>query len=113
MHERQIEEGSQRRVDLPVVPRLDGRVRDGQRLAVGGEHVATAAPGVARKLVQQHEQRQRPFGIGGPAVERPVRGGMVGGLEARFELGVEGVVLVEPAFRAGVAPEADDILGGG
>ena len=69
-----------------------------------------AAVGVAGVLVQQDHQGQRAVRLVQPGVELARRGGHVGGAAMLAKALVEGLVLVEPLLRPGVAPERDDVL---
>src|SRR3546814_9363169 len=59
------------------------------------------------------EQRQRAGGAVHPGFQLAPGGGPVGVDEPVAEARVEGVVAREPFARAGVAPEVDDVSGGG
>src|SRR5690606_15320918 len=71
----------------------------------GGEHVARAAKGVARILVQQQDKGQRGLWPRGPVLEAQPRRPKVRIAEAARELGVESLILGEPAGGARIAPE--------
>src|SRR3546814_450744 len=83
------------------------------RQRVGGVGVAAATEAVARELVEQQEQRQRAVGAVHPGFQLAPGGGPVGVDELFTEARVEGVVAREPFAGAGVAPEVDDVSGGG
>jgi hypothetical protein len=89
MLERQIEKHPHLLVELHIEAGIDRFLREiaGQR--VGGVHVPGAAEAVARQLVEQDHQRQRPFGRVGPVVALPARRGHMLLQEAAAELRVE------------------------
>jgi hypothetical protein len=107
----QVEEAPQVVLEGAVVAAGDGLGGDLAGERVGGELVARAAVEVARELVEQDQQRQRPLGGLDPAVVFAARGGMVGGLVLQADGLVERRVLLEPAAGACLAPEVDDVGG--
>src|SRR5690606_39436790 len=86
--------------------------REGEGQRVGGEGVAGAAVDVARELVEQDHQGQRPFGRLEPAVQLAAGGGEVRRLEPAGEHGVERRVRVEPLFGPGLFPVGDYVRNG-
>jgi hypothetical protein len=93
---------------VPAVRR--GSPRDGAGLGVGGEGVGGSAVEVARELVEQQEQRQRPLGRPGPGVELAARGAVMVRLEAFADRRIEDVVLGVPLLGARFGPEAEDVV---
>src|SRR5690606_31193834 len=74
---------------------------------IGGVHVPGAAERVARKLVQQDQQRQRAGRAAFPVIEFTPGGSHVQVQETFAECLVEGRVLAEPALGTRFAPEPD------
>lgn len=109
MLQRQIEEAADWTLNLQVVPGFQGPVGEHPCQWVGGEGVARAAEGVARKLVQQDQQGQRALRRPGPVIQLPPGSGEMRRLEPFPEQGVESVVLGEPLGWSGVFPEGDDV----
>jgi hypothetical protein len=102
---------TERRLDRLVVAERDRGVGDPARHRVGLVHARGAAEGVARKLVEEEDQRQRAGGAAEPAGAFAARCGAMRGDEAFSEFCVERRVLREPQFWAGLAPKGDDVLG--
>ena len=109
MLEGQEDEVAQVRPEREVVAALDRPVREHQGQRVCGELVRRAAETVARELVQQDQQGERPLGRIGPVIQLSPRRHHVAVLEPLPEGRVEDVVLGEPQLRACVFPEADDV----
>lgn len=106
--ERQVEEQPQRFLDLPVQAGCQRPVRPAPGQGVAGIHARGAAEGVARILVEQHQQAEMCLGV---CVARPqaLGAGQFMGLgEAQAEAPVEAGVLGEPEAGAGLAPENGD-----
>jgi len=106
--ERQVEEAAQVVRHQPVLPAIHRQHREMPRQRVGGEGVAGVAKAVARELVQQDQQRQRPLRRLRPVIQLAPGGGEMSRLEPVAEQGVEAVVLGEPFRRTGLFPEGDD-----
>ncbi len=108
MGERQVEELRDLVLNRAIVPGPDGGIRNEPRMSVGRIHTRRAAKRIARKLIEQNNERQRAVGIRSPIGEFAPRGRLVRRKEALAEALVEGVVLCEPVSRTGRAPERDD-----
>ena len=87
----------------------EGVGRDAARLGIGGEGMGRTSPEVARKLVEQEEQGERPLGFGGPGVVLAPGGGVVKGFEIARNGTVESRILLEPERWAGLAPEGHNL----
>ena len=109
MLEGQVEEPPDVALNLQVVPGLQRLPGDHPCQGIGGEGMARAAEGVARKLVQQDQQGQRALRRLRPVIQRPPGSGMVCDLESLAEQGVESLVFGEPFRGAGLFPEGDDV----
>ena len=109
MLEGQVEEPADVSLNLQVVPGLQRLPGDHPRECIGGEGMASAAEGVARKLVQQDQQAQRALRRLRPGIQRPAGSGMVCDLEPFPEQGVESLVPGEPLRGSGLFPEGDDV----
>jgi hypothetical protein len=104
VHEWQEEELALVRRQVLIVAALERAVRRGARERIGGETFRLAAKHVAGKLIEQDDERE---GILGGRLPGKLAGdrGLVGRQEPGADLGVERLVLGEPAVRAGLAPE--------
>lgn len=77
---------------------------------VGNEQMRCAAKGVARELVGEDEERERPFRGFDPVVVPACRDGQMQIEKALPKRGVEGSVLLEP-LAGGRPPEGHDVFG--
>src|SRR6185503_16033152 len=110
MLERQIEETAH--LGIGAVEAVeDGAARQRARLRVGGEGALVAAEHVARKLVEQDQQRQRAFGAVFPRRQLAGGGGLMQRQEAPADFVVERRILLAPALRSDIAPERHDLGG--
>lgn len=82
-----------------------------QRQAVGGIGMRAAAEGVTRKLVEQDQQGQCIFGTFHPVRILAASGCKVLLAEMLAEVGIERIVVREPAGRAGQFPESQHHIG--
>ena len=110
MHEGQVEEATQRRIDGLVVPPLDRTIRDHHGGGVGAVGAPRAAEHVTRELVQQQAQRERAVRRQLPFIEVVAGGGLMGEEEALAADRVESLVLGEPSVRTRLAPEGQHVL---
>jgi hypothetical protein len=108
--ERQIEEAAHVG-DGAVEAVKNGAAGNFARQRVGGEGALVTAEHVARKLVEQNEQRQRAFGIPLPCDELAGGGVFVELEKAAVDFLIERRIFLEPAFRPDRAPEGDDFGG--
>ena len=111
MLEGKVEEGAEHGLGRLVVAAGDGEVRGGQGQRVGGEGVGGAAVEVPRDLVGQQDEGQGGVRGLGPGRDGTARGFEVQRLEAMAAGGVEAVILGEPAFGTGLAPEGEEGFG--
>ena len=109
MGEGKIEKASQGRLGGRVMAQRDRPPGGQARQGVGGKSVRRASPKIARELVQQQDQRQRPLRRSRPAVMLAPRRGVMHRLEALADGRVERRALGEPSLRPRLAPEADDV----
>ena len=105
MAEGEIEEARKLRFHRVIMSGADGSRRYAARHFIGGVHTRRAAKGIARKLVQQQQKRQRAFGGGKPAVKFTARRSFVPGDEALAKAAVKFGVLGKPEAGTGFAPE--------
>ena len=112
MHERQIEKGAH--VGRGAIEAVkDGAAGDRPRQRVCGEGARLPTEHVARKLVEQDQQRERtlrallPFGVLGGG------GDLVEAEKMPADFVIERGVLFKPALGADVAPERDHVGGFG
>jgi hypothetical protein len=82
---------------------------DQARQGIGGEGVPRAAPKIARELVEQQDERQRPLRRPRPTFMLAPRGGVMRRLEPLADLRIERRALGEPSLRPRLTPEADDV----
>ena len=108
MLQRQIEEAPDIALDPQVMPGVERLPGEHPRQRIGGEGVAGVAKAVARKLIQQDQQGQRPLGRSDPVVKLAPGSSDMGVMKAAAEFGVEGVVPGEPFGGTGLFPEGDD-----
>ena len=113
MLERQVEKLPSGDGTLPVEAARQRPLGDGAGQRIGGVGARIAAEHVARELVEHDGERQRAFGGLLPVGKLSGRGRLVGFKEARADVVVEGRVLLEPFFRAGLAPERQHGFGRG
>ena len=109
--EREMEEAAQARFDRLRKGAFDGTLGKVQRLSVGGKHARRAAIGIARKLIEQDEQGERPIGRFFPGGQATRSRRFMGCLETLAERGIEGLVLGKPAAGARLAPEREHVVG--
>ena len=113
MHERQEEKAALVLRHVLVVAALERAIGGRARERIGREGARVAAEHVARELVEHDHQRERVFGGRLPGGKLAGRGGLIGREEFLADLGVERVVAREPFVRPGLAPEGEDVGGGG
>ncbi len=109
MLEGQVEEPADIPLDLQVVPGRQGAPGEQQRQRIRREGMARAPEHIARKLVQQDQQGQRPLRRFRPGIQLAPRRREMGVPESAPEAGVEGVILGEPFAGARLFPEGDDV----
>lgn len=101
MLKRQVEEGTQQRLNLTVKASLYGGSRHGSGLAIRGIGMGAAAVEVARKLVEQDGQGKRALGSCGPGVVPTGGGPVMDRLELEPDRLIEGVRSGEPPCWTG------------
>ena len=85
---------------------------DFARLGVAGESARLTAINVARKLIQNNDQRQSGLAVGVPVCELALSGVLMEALKSADDFLVKGGVRFPPAFAAGIAPEGQNVLRG-
>src|SRR6266536_3435537 len=111
MHQRQMEEAPLRRFKQPVGALRDRLLGNRARLGVARERARVAPEQIARKLIEQDEERQRAVRRRLPVVEPAGCRGLIGRKKPGADLGVEGLFALEPFCRPGRAPEREHLLG--
>ena len=106
---RQIEEFPQVGRHRLIVAGIDRRGRDPARRRIGCIHPRRAAKRIARKLVQQQQQRQCALGRRHPVIEIAARRGLMRIQKRLAKTAIEIRILGEPHRRAGLQPEADHL----
>jgi len=111
MTERQIVEAPQLTRHFQVMTGHDGAIGSSAGLRIARIHPWRAAKRVARKLVEQQDQRQGARWRRQPAVQLAARCGLVRLQKALAESTIEIRILGEPQLAASVLPEYDDVVG--
>ena len=111
VHQRQIEEALLRQSEQPVGAPRDRRFGNRARRRIGCERARVAAEQVAGKLIEQDEERQRAVRRRPPVLELAGCRSPVSRKESCADLGVEGIVPLEPFRRPGRALEGEHVLG--
>src|SRR3954464_15781118 len=109
MHERQIEELALLLRHLAVEAALESAIGDGAGDRIGLVGPRPFAEHVARKLIENEDERERALWRRLPRCELVIRGRAPERAKARRDLGVESVVLGKPFVRAGGAPEREHL----
>src|SRR5690348_13946703 len=109
MLERKIEKIPQLFWDLAVESTNDCAGCDGARQWVCGKRPRVIAKHVARKLIQQDEQRERTFGALLPTRELSGSGCLMGGKKTPPDFVVECRVFFEPAVWPRLLPERHNV----
>src|SRR6201996_567974 len=109
MMKRRIDEGAQLAADLPVMARRNGTVGDVARSRIALIHPCRAAKRIARKLIEQDQQRQRAVRRRRPAIQLATASRLIDAQEFLAKQPVEIRILAEPHRLAGLLPERDDI----
>src|SRR5262245_6951421 len=108
--ERKIKEAAHFRWNLAVKTTNNGACCNGTRERIGRESPSIAAKHVARKLVEEDEQRESALRALLPIGQFSGSGRLMGFEKALPDLLVEACILVEPPVRPRRAPERNDLV---
>ena len=110
MLEGQVEKDAQVRCGRLIEAAGQGPAGDVARHLIGGEGMGAVAEDVARNLVGNQDQGERAGGLLLPGRQCPARRLAMQGREVFMQRGIEIRVGGEPAFRAGLTPEGQDLV---
>ena len=113
VHQRQIEEAPLRQWKQPVGAPRDRPFGNRARRRIGRERARVAPEQVAGKLIEQQQERQRAVRRRLPVLEPAGCRSLAGRKESCADLGIQGVVALEPFRRPGRAPEREYRFGVG